>query len=223
MRLLHGGAILFDLDGVLVNSRANIERHWQVWAQQRGLDFDEIVRTSHGRRALEVIQSLAPHLPAAAEAQALSQREAEDTDGVEPIPGAADLLAALPAQAWAIVTSGTRAIAIARLRHVGLPLPAVLVTADDVSQGKPDPEGYLQAAERLGIAAPHCLVIEDAPPGIQAAQAAGMAVIGVATTYPASELWAANARVQALAEIRLGPLQPLGHGETRLELWLPEQ
>jgi mannitol-1-/sugar-/sorbitol-6-phosphatase len=170
-------AILFDLDGVLVDSIANVERHWSDWAVRHGLEPAEVLRVVHGRRAQG------------------------DTDGVVEVPGASALLAALPERAWAVVTSGMHAVATARMRRVGLRLPRVLVTADDVARGKPDPEGYLAAAARLGVAPARCIVVEDTPPGIEAARAAGMGAVGVATTYPAERLAAANAVAGRLEDI----------------------
>lgn len=196
-------AILFDLDGVLVNSNAAVERHWRDWAAAHGLDAEAILKMSHGRPAIETVQLVAPHLVAEDEAKILSQQEVEDLAGVIEVEGVANLLASLPNDRWAVVTSGTWAIATTRLQHVGLPIPQVLVTADDVTYGKPNPEGYLQAAQRLGFAPEHCLVIEDAVAGVRAARAAGMQVIAVATTYPPEELSEADACVPALVGVTI--------------------
>ena len=203
MTTLRCGAVLFDLDGVLADSTANVERHWRTWAAGHGLDGDAIMRVVHGRRAVESIPMLAPGLDVAREMFALEAAEAGDTDGVLPVPGAAALLSRLPPGAWAIVTSGTRAVATARLRRVGILVPPVLVTADDVRHGKPHPEGYLAAAAALGVPPARCVVVEDTPPGIAAAHAGGMRAIGVATTYPAERLAEAEAVAGRLADIEV--------------------
>ena len=195
-RTLCCDVVLFDLDGVLADSTASVERHWRTWAREHGIDVDLVLRTVHGRRAIETIGLLAPHLDAGDEVARLSAREAEDAGDVLGVAGAAALLAALPPARWGIVTSGTRAVAEARLRVVGITPPPMMVTADDVTRGKPDPEGYLLGARRLGAEPSRCVVVEDAPLGVDAAHAAGMRALGVATTYPAAAL----ARAEVVAE-----------------------
>jgi sugar-phosphatase len=137
MTELECDAVLFDLDGVLVDSATCVERHWRRWAAQHNLDCDEIMRFAHGRPTVESIRLVAPHLPAEAEAAHLDAAEAVDTDGVVAVHGAAQLVRSLPPDAWAIATSGTRNTALTRLRHTGVPLPSVLITADDVVHGNP--------------------------------------------------------------------------------------
>jgi sugar-phosphatase len=181
-------AILFDLDGVLIDSSACIARNWQIWAEPHGIDVAAIMKVAHGVRSIETIQQVAPHLDAQAEAERLTALEVADTNGVIAMPGAHALLSTLPAHAWTIVTSGGAALAGARLAAVGLPVPAQIVTADDVTQGKPAPEPYLLGAQRLGIAPERCLVVEDAPAGIQAGRSAGIRVLGIASTHTRSEL-----------------------------------
>lgn len=181
-------AILFDLDGVLVDSTECVERAWRNWAARRGLDPERVMEVAHGRRTIETVALLAPHLSLADEVAALEKVEALTTDGVYEVPGARQLLERLPADSWAIVTSGTRSVATLRIRYTGLPMPRVLVCADEITRGKPDPEGYLTAAARLGRAPADCTVIEDTPAGLEAARAAGMRSIGIAGTYPASAL-----------------------------------
>ena len=135
-------ALLFDLDGVLVDSTTCVEHTWRRWAAQHGLDAGAILRLAHGRRALETVQRAAPHLAdteVAAEVAALAALEARETAGVLEVPGAAALLRALPPERWAVVTSGVRAVAEHRLRHVGLPVPPIMVCADEVAHGKPHP------------------------------------------------------------------------------------
>lgn len=176
-------ALLFDLDGVLVDSAECVERTWHRWAEANGLDPAAVISVAHGRRTIETVHLVAPHLAAEAEVARLAASESNETDGVYEIPGARALLRGLPAQSWAVITSGIRAVAELRIRHTRLPVPSVLVCADEIKGGKPDPEGYLAAAARLSVEPERCLVIEDAPPGIEAARAAGMRAIGILGTY----------------------------------------
>jgi sugar-phosphatase len=194
-------ALLFDLDGVLVDSIVSVEHTWRVWAARHGLELETILRSAHGRRAFDTVQLVAPHLDAAAEVITLSAQEASTTQGLSEVPGAHALLAALPPNRWAVVTSGDRSVAEHRLQHVGLPLPAVMVCGDEVTHGKPDPEGYLAAAAKLGVAPANCVVVEDAPSGIEAARNAGMRVIAVATTHKPEELGTADLVIDALSAL----------------------
>jgi mannitol-1-/sugar-/sorbitol-6-phosphatase len=196
-------AILFDLDGVLMDSGAAVERVWERWAARHGIDVAHVLAEIHGRRASDSMRALAPWLDAEAEARGLEETEIGDTDGVVALPGAKSLLESLPAGSWAVATSGTRRLATTRLVHGGLPEPNVLVTAEDVKHGKPDPEPYLVAAEKLGVEPSRCLVVEDAPAGIAAGRAAGAAVLGVATTFAAAELGGADYLAPSLAVVRL--------------------
>ena len=195
-------AILFDLDGVLVDSTKSVEREWRVWAKEHGIDGDAVMAIAHGVRSREVIRVVAPHLDAEAEARKLEDREASD-DGLVVMPGAVELVSAIPQGRWGVVTSGTRRLASARLRLAGVPTPEVLVAADDASYGKPHPEPYLKGAERLGLKPEECLVIEDAPAGIQAAHAAGMKVVGFASTYREELLAEADAVISAFSKLSL--------------------
>jgi len=198
-------AILFDLDGVLVDSTRSVERQWRIWARARGIDEEKVVAIAHGVRAVEVIRAIAPHLDAEAEVRKLESREAADHDGVAVMPGAVELVRAIPDRRWGVVTSGRRNLATARLKLAGIPIPRVMVTAGDVVDGKPHPEPYLKGAERLGINPAECLVIEDAPAGIRSAHAGGMKVIALASTYPASALSEADAVVEKLKQIQVAP------------------
>src|SRR5215207_4477121 len=160
-------AFLFDMDGTVVNSIAAAERVWADWARRQGLDVAAFLPTIHGVRAIETIARLAlPGVDPMREADALLQAEAADIDGILPIAGAASFLASLPAERWAIVTSAPRELALLRIAAAGIPLPAILVAAEDVSRGKPAPDCFRLAAERLGVDARDCLVFEDAPAGI---------------------------------------------------------
>jgi sugar-phosphatase len=203
MPIFHCAAILFDLDGVLVDSTRSVDRQWRTWARQKGVDGDKVMAIAHGVRTIEVIRTVAPHLDADAEVWELENREADDQEGVEIMPGAVELVRSIPEGRWGVVTSGTRLLASARLRFGGLPVPKTLVTAEDVANGKPHPEPYLKGAERMGVNPADCLVIEDAPAGIQAARAGGMKVIGITSTYPAAKLKEANLVVEGLPQIQV--------------------
>jgi sugar-phosphatase len=203
MRTFHCAAILFDLDGVLVDSTSSVSRQWKRWAQENNIDPQKVVEIAHGVRTIEIVRRLAPHLDAEAEVKRIEKREADDHEGVAVMPGAAELIKSIPQGRWCVVTSGTRYLATSRLKLANLPTPKVLVSADDVSKGKPDPEPYLMGAKLLGMKPSECLVIEDAPAGIRAAHAGGMKAIAITSTYPASALQEADAVVQKLAQIRL--------------------
>ena len=196
-------AILFDLDGVLCDSTRQVDREWREWAARKGVDGDAVMAIAHGVRTIEVIRRVAPQLDAEAEADAIENHEASDQTGVVVMPGAVDLVKSIPMGRWGVVTSGTRLLAQNRLRHCGLPVPDVLVTSDDVTNGKPHPEPYLKGAEQMGLAPAECLVIEDAPAGIQSARAGGMKVIGIASTYGVEKLREADAVVRAFSGIQV--------------------
>jgi mannitol-1-/sugar-/sorbitol-6-phosphatase len=195
--------ILFDLDGVLVDSTPCVTRVWAQWAVEQGLDPEYVVKVAHGRRAIETVQFVAPKLDSAAELVEIERRELADMEGLTVIPGAVDLLQSIPTDRWTVVTSGTRALASERLRVAGLPIPKKMITADDVATGKPDPAPYLKGAMLLRMAPKDCLVIEDSPSGLRAARAAGMTSIGIPTTYASSELHDATALLTALAGLRV--------------------
>lgn len=201
LRSFHCQAILFDLDGVLVDSQECVERTWRGWAARHGLDASQVIDAAHGRRAVDTIRALTPTLDPDAELAALIATEATATEGVHEIAGARELVRSLPPARWAVVTSGTRAVAEFRLRHAKVPLPDVMICADEIDRGKPDPQGYLRAAARLGFAPSQCMVIEDAPPGIDAGRAAGMKVIAIALTYPHAALGAADAIADRLLDL----------------------
>jgi sugar-phosphatase len=188
MTQLECDAILFDLDGVLIDSTSCITRHWEEWTRRHGLEMAAVMRVAHGLRTIETMRLVAPHLDAEKEAERFTAAEVLDTEGVVAIEGALSLLKGLPKGVWAIVTSGSNELAIARLRRAGLPIPQTLVGGDDVRHGKPAPEPYLMGAKCLGKAVERCVVIEDAPAGIEAARAAGMQVIGITTTHSREEL-----------------------------------
>ena len=222
MKRFECSAVLFDLDGVLVDSAAYVEQQWRRWASARGLRPEPFLRVCHGRRALETIRMAAPHLDAEAEVRAfLPAVEEADAEVISPLAGAAKLLDTLPVGSWAVATSGVRSVATGRLRRAGLPVPGVLVCAEDVTRGKPSPDAYLLAARDLGVLPSDCLVIEDAPAGIHAARAAGMTVVALTTTHRADQL-PADACAESLAGVYLGRLDHGVHGRDRLEILVVE-
>ncbi|WP_231423056.1 HAD family hydrolase [Pseudomonas sp. Leaf59] len=177
-------AFLFDMDGTLLNSIAAAERVWSTWAERHGLDVAAFLKTIHGARAIDTITRQAlPGVDPDVEAQWITQAELDDVDGVVAIPGAVEFLNGLPGDQWALVTSAPRALALRRLHAAGIAPPAVLVTAEDVARGKPDPACYVLGAQRLGVPVKDCLVFEDATVGIRAGEAAGADVMVVTSTH----------------------------------------
>lgn len=213
-------AVLFDLDGVLVDSTGVVVRTWRSWAAKRGFDAERIIEFAHGRRAAETIRMISTDLDPDFEAEELERAEAENLDGVHEVEGARELLASLPSDGWTVVTSGTRLLAEGRMVHLGLPVPGRFVTADDVSNGKPHPEAYLKGAEILNARPEACVVIEDSPSGVRAARAAGMRVVALPTTYPVEDLKEADALAPALAKIGV-VRRPGSDGGPRFELSVP--
>ncbi|WP_299009465.1 HAD-IA family hydrolase [uncultured Caulobacter sp.] len=177
-------AFLFDMDGTILTSIVAAERVWANWARKHGLDVEAFLPTIHGRRTIETIAALGlPGVDPEVEAQAVTAAELEDVEGIDAIAGAAAFLASLPADRWAVVTSAPRALAERRIAAAGLPSPAVMIAAEDVERGKPAPDCFLLAAQRLGHPIADCLVFEDAPAGIAAAEAAGASVVVITATH----------------------------------------
>jgi sugar-phosphatase len=186
-------ALLFDMDGVLVNSIDVVARVWSRWAIARGFDPEKVVRAAHGRPSIDTVRDFLPNADANEENLEVERQEIEDLDGVVAIPGAVALVSGLPIGRWTVVTSATRPLAEVRLRAAGIPIPPTLITAGDIQHGKPNPEPYRKAAARLGYPTTECVVVEDAPAGIRAGKAAGARVIGFPTTSDRAELERAGA------------------------------
>jgi sugar-phosphatase len=196
-------AILFDIDGTLVDSTGTVEQIWRTWAAQRGLSAEDILAVCHGRRTEDTVADLLPAEERAAAIAEIERIELDTVGEVVALPAAAELLSLLPADRWAAVTSGSGAVMRRRLQTAGLPAPSVLVAAGDVTAGKPDPQGYRLAADGLGVDVRRCLVVEDAPAGLEAGRAAGASVLAVATSHPAEELAPADAVVTDLRSVRI--------------------
>jgi sugar-phosphatase len=184
-------AMIFDMDGVVIDSGDIYAKHWRSWGAQHGYDYDRDIAHVHpGRPPVETIRIVAPELDREAESVAFNAAlDADDgDDAIAAMPGAAELLASLPTGRWTIATSAFRGVAIAWLQHCGLPVPPALVTVDDIENGKPAPDPYLRAAELLDVDPARCLVVEDAPAGVQAATSAGAAVLALRTTHGPHDL-----------------------------------
>ncbi len=188
------------MDGVLVDSTRVVERLWVRWAARHGLDSGAVLAVGHGRTTVDTMRDFVPRQLAAVEAAEMDADEVAESVGIVSYEGVQELLAGLDAARWAVVTSASRALARARIEAAGLPLPVVLVTSDDVTRGKPDPEPYLLGASLLGYSSGECLVVEDSPPGIQAARAAGARVLAVTTTHAADQLAGADEVAVAMSE-----------------------
>jgi len=182
MKPKSAAAFLFDMDGTLIDSSRPMERIWGRWARRHGLDFAALLPTIHGVRAIDTVRRLAiPGVDPLVEAGIIEREEVEDVDGVTPIAGAIEFLAALPPARWTVVTSAPRALARARLGAAGIPVPAALVSGEDVAAGKPAPDCYLLGAKRLGFTAADCIVFEDAAAGVESAIAAGAELVVIAS------------------------------------------
>ncbi len=176
------------MDGVLIDSTPAVARVWHKWAVEHGFDPDTVVKMAHGRPSRDTIAELLPDSDIDAEDREVERREIEDLEGMVLLPGARELLNSLPAERWTIVTSATRALAEVRLKAAGLPISAKLITANDIQNGKPDPDPYQKAAAALGFSASECIVVEDAPAGIRSGKTAGARVIAFETTMSRKDL-----------------------------------
>jgi mannitol-1-/sugar-/sorbitol-6-phosphatase len=213
--LLSARALLFDLDGVLVDSTPVITRIWEKWAVEHGFEPEKTAREAHGRPSLESIRELLPNSDYETLNRDLEQREIDDTEGVVPLPGIVKLLASLPPERWTVVTSCTLPLAMARLEAAALEAPPRMITSSDISNGKPHPEPYLKGANALGFEAADCIAFEDAPAGVRSAKAAGARVVALRSTDSDEALLAAGAdwiwndftRVSASVDASSGLLQ----------------
>ncbi|MFI6491909.1 HAD family hydrolase [Streptomyces sp. NPDC050564] len=185
--------VLFDVDGVLIDTADAHARVWRAWARLRGLDPETVWRVTQGKRRTDILRLVAPALDPAEEHRVLDRLMAAEEPGFRAFDGAAALLRALPSHRWAVVTSSRATPTAARLARTGLPVPAVRVCAEDVVEGKPSPEGYLTAAARLAVDPSRCVVVEDSPAGVEAGLAAGCTVYAVASTHRLAELGRAHA------------------------------
>ncbi|ADV81535.1 HAD-IA family hydrolase [Terriglobus saanensis] len=197
------GAFLFDMDGVLVSSIGSVRRSWRKWAKMYGLPDSETFEIPHGQRAREIIQGLIPEKDVDEGLRVIEEIEMADTDDLIILPGVRALLESLPKERWAIVTSATNRLVIARLEVAGLPIPTRLVSADSVERGKPAPDPYLAGAKLLGISPGDCLVVEDAPSGLQSGKAAGAKLLGVLGTHALEDLGDAMWVVESMESVRV--------------------
>ncbi len=209
------------MDGVLMSSLGSVERSWRSYAKSRSLDPELAVEMAHGRRAIETVRALRPDLDAKSELRIIEDLEVQDNEGLVVLPGVREMLAALPEDSWAIVTSATDRLARSRLAFAGITIPRYFVTAETITHGKPHPEPYQHGAALLGAAARECVVIEDAPAGIASGKAAGCRVLAVLATHPPETLMAADWRVATLADVHAAA----GPGDQitlRFEPWVAE-
>jgi len=191
------------MDGILISSIGSVERSWTKWALLRGVDPALARETAHGRRAVETIARLRPDLDNNAELTVIEDMEVEDNEGLTVLPGVLNLLAALPANRWTVVTSATERLARVRMATAGIPVPEKLLTADKVKRGKPDPEPFLAGAALLGFAPADCVVFEDSPSGVAAGRAAGCTVVATTFSHSAESLGSAHYLVRDLTGIRI--------------------
>lgn len=181
-------ALLFDLDGVLINSTPAVARVWRQWAIEHGFNPEEVVSRAHGRPSLSTVREYLPNADHEKENREVERREIEDLEGVVPLPGALELLASLPLDRWTIVTSCTRPLAEVRIKAAGLPLPRKMITSNDITHGKPNPEPFLKGAALLGFDAKDCIVFEDVPAGVRAGKSANARVAAFTSTVQESLL-----------------------------------
>jgi mannitol-1-/sugar-/sorbitol-6-phosphatase len=210
--------VLFDMDGILISSLGSVERSWTKWAQMRGVDPAYAIRIAHGCRAIETLAKLRPDLDSEAELKIIEDIEIEDNEGLSVLPGVLQLLRALPRDRWTVVTSATERLARVRLATGGIPVPERVVTANQVTRGKPHPEPFLAGAALLGLKPEECVVFEDSSSGAQAGRAAGCTVVATTFSHPIESLDAAHYLVKDVTGVtverdadglvlRLTPLQ----------------
>jgi sugar-phosphatase len=203
-------AVLFDMDGTLVDSTPVVEKVWARWAASHGFNPSDVTHFAHGRPTADVVRHFLPGVDAVAEAAALLAEEELDPTPINSIPGAQQAVSLADRHAkWAVVTSASRTLAFLRLKLGGFPEPPLLISADDITRGKPDPEGFRKAANLLSVPPEECLVLEDTPAGLEAGRAAGAHIIGLSTTFPASAL-PAEVVVPDLTYVTLEPAPTSG-------------
>jgi mannitol-1-/sugar-/sorbitol-6-phosphatase len=200
---IHCQGILFDMDGILISSIDSVVRSWTRWAQMRDVDPAYAVELAHGRRAIETVALLRPDLDSTEELRVIEDIEVADGLGLSVLPGVEKLIGSLPSDRWTVVTSATERLARARLAQAGLPVPARMITADQVEKGKPQPDPYLAGAALLGLAPETCVVFEDSSSGVQAGHAAGCTVVGTTFSHEAESLGAADYLVADLAGVKV--------------------
>jgi mannitol-1-/sugar-/sorbitol-6-phosphatase len=208
--------VLFDMDGILISSIGSVERSWTKWAQMRGIDPAYAISKAHGCRSIETVAILRPDLDPVTENDIIEGLECDDVEGISVLPGALELLAALPPNRWTVVTSATEPLARVRLAAGRIPIPARIVTAESVSEGKPHPAPYLAGAALLGIPPEQCIVFEDAASGTKAGRAAGCTVIATPFSHSIESLEAANYIIADLTEVKVTVLP--GDEGIRLEI-----
>jgi sugar-phosphatase len=191
------------MDGILISSLGSVERSWTKWADIHGIDPAYAISIAHGRRAIETVALLRPDLDSVAELKMIEDLEIEDNEGLTVLPGVLDLLAALPKGSWTVVTSATERLARVRLAAGGIPVPDRIITADQVQQGKPNPEPFLAGAALLGIPAAQCVVFEDSASGAKAGRAAGCTVIATTFSHSVESLAAAHYLVEDLKGVQV--------------------
>jgi mannitol-1-/sugar-/sorbitol-6-phosphatase len=199
--LIHCQGILFDMDGILISSLGSVERSWTAWARMRGIEPERALSVAHGRRAIETVSFLRPDLDSEAELKVIEDLEVADNEGLHVLPGVLDMLNALPAARWTVVTSATERLARVRMAAGGLPVPARMITANQVTRGKPNPEPFLAGAALLGFKPETCVVFEDSSSGARAGRAAGCTVIATTFSHPVESLAAAHYLVRDLTDV----------------------
>jgi len=207
-------AIIFDLDGTLVDSAKCIEKMWKIWANENNIDYQKINSVAAGRTTLETMKMVAPDLATKGMADDFAERESKETEGLKQIDGAKEILESIPKELWAIVTSGSKLLATSRIVNSGLPFPETLVTSDDITNGKPNPEPFLKAAHRLGVIPEKCVIFEDSVSGINAAVAAGAKVIGINT----KKLREIDAVVKNFIDVNISYIESPNKPKLRIEV-----
>ena len=204
--LIHCKGILFDMDGILISSLGSVERSWTKWALMRGVDPEYACRIAHGCRAIETVARLRPDLDSEAELKVIEEIEIADGEGLSVLPGVLELLASLPADRWTVVTSATERLARERLAASGIAVPARIITAESVTQGKPNPAPFLAGAGLLGFRPEECVVVEDSESGAKAGRAAGCTVVATTFSHSIESLAAAHYLIEDLTGVEVTTL-----------------